>query len=349
MKRLTFFFCLTLTFCLVFANISIAASNARMPAIRIGADHLINLQRDDAGWEGTWFWYVGNAYNATNLTGTTALGILEAFKDTKDSAYLESAKQAASFCMTHLGIGATSPPPYHVRWTAPDVVFVHYLGQAIGDELYTQRATEEWENVTSTYPTAGDLDTLFRNINRPSTWDIAFFLEAAYLSGDTTWADEAAAIIANTGDTFYYTDATWWYALNLAGSIRALINCGYASQYQDQIIELLYKLIALCDSENGIDGYIQDTAYAIIALNAIGGPARSYANALGRWLASQQEEDGGWDEAGYEYPEIDGEAVRALASTIGTNFTVDGFEKGISIKASAWHRDIPNKAEPFMD
>ncbi len=340
--------CLSIAVLFALTNNALAGKKARMPAIKAGADRVVELQRTDPGWEGTWYWYVDSSYNATNLTGVTALGVLEAFKDTKDPRYLKSAKQAAEFCILHLGDGATKSQ-YELRWTAPDVVFVHYLGQATANQQYIQRATEEWVNIKYRFPTAGDLDFLFQSLNRPSTWDIAFFLEAAYLSGDMTWANEAAAILANTSDTFYYNAGTWWYALNLAGSIRALVNCGYAVQYQQEIVEMLYELIALCDSKNGVNGYVQDTAYTVIAFNAVGGPARHYANSLGKWLASQQEKDGGWDEAGYEYPEVDGEAVRALASTIGNSFTKNGFEKGINLKASAWRRGFDKKAEPFMN
>lgn len=74
-----------------------AAGNSRMSAIRSGADRVVDLQRIDAGWEGTWYWYVGSTYNATNLTGVTALGLLEAYQDTKDTAYLDAATDVADF------------------------------------------------------------------------------------------------------------------------------------------------------------------------------------------------------------------------------------------------------------
>jgi hypothetical protein len=58
--------------------------------------------------------------------------------------------------------------------------------------------------------------------------------------------------------------------------------------------------------------------------------------------------DGGWLEAGLEYPEVDGEAVRALSSTIGNNFTIDGFEPGEK-RSSVWHKPLSEKAEPFNE
>lgn len=328
-------------------SVAVDGKNARRPAILAGADRVVELQRDDVDWEGTWYWYVGSTSNATNLTGVTALGLLEAYRDVKDPAYLDAAIDAAGFIMAHLGAGADPGPQHHARTTAPDIIFLHLLSEVTGDIAYADRAILEWNNIAATYPTAGDLDALFRAINRRSAWDMAFFLEAAHLSGDTTWADDAAAILANISDTFYYGTDTWWYALNVAGAIRSLVSCGYYAEYPDEVILLLNELISLCDDEIGVGGYIQDTAYAVLAFNTVGGAARSYANDLGRWLASQQEENGGWLEDVDEYPEIDGEAVRALSSTIGSNVTLDGFEPG-KLMNSSWRRAIPDKAAlPF--
>jgi len=323
-----------------------AGGNARRPAIEAGANRVVELQRADVGWEGTWYWYVGSTYNATNLTGVTALGLLEAYRDVKDPAYLSAAIDAAGFIQEHLGAGA-SGTPYHARTTAPDIVFLHRLSQVTGDPQYAERAVLEWNNLTTYWPTASDLDALFRSINRRSAWDLAFFLEAAHLSEDTTWADDVASILADTSDTFYYGDDTWWYALNLGGAVRALVGCGYADQYYDPVVSLLGQLIGLSDDESGIGGYVQDTAYAVLAFNTVGGAANRYGNDLGRWLAGQQQENGGWIEAGDEYPEIDGEAVRALASTIGTNVTLDGFQPGANLDSSWRRAEAGEKAVPF--
>ncbi|MFW9817913.1 MAG: hypothetical protein ACFFEW_18535, partial [Candidatus Thorarchaeota archaeon] len=166
---------------------ALAGGNARRPAIISSANRVVELQRTDSGWEGTWYWYVGSTYNATNLTGVTALGLLEAYNDTNDAGYLDAAISAANFIQVHLGAGATGTQ-YYVRTTAPDVVFLHRLGQVTGDPSYSSRAILEWNNIKTEYPSAASLDALFRSINRRSAWDIAFFLEAAYLSGDSTWA-----------------------------------------------------------------------------------------------------------------------------------------------------------------
>ncbi len=325
----------------------IAGGSARRPAILNGADGVAALQRTDAGWEGTWFWFVGNSFNATNLTGVTALGLLEAYHDSHDQAYLNAAIDAAGFIEAHLGAGATGTQ-YHVRTTAPDIVFLHRLGEVTGDTSYATRADLEWANITSFWPTAGDLDALFRAINRRSAWDIAFFLEAAHLSGDTTWADGAAAIIADTSDTFYYdTGNGFWYALNLSATIRALVNSGYADQYNGAIVSLLNALIGITDDDLGVGGSVQDSAYAVLAYSSVGGAAQKYANDLGRWLATEQETNGGWIVDGDEYPEVNGEAVRALSSTIGTDITLDGFEPGTQMNSS-WIKVVNGQAAiPF--
>jgi hypothetical protein len=326
--KVSIFLIFLVIFLIVSIQLAAPGNNARRPAIVSGSNQVVQLQRTNSDWEGTWYWYVGSTYNATNLTGVTALGLLEAYQDTKDLAYLDSAMRAADFIMTHLGAGATGTI-YHVRTTAPDIIFLHRLAEITGDFTYSDRANFEWDNIKLSWETAGDLDSYFRTKNRPSAWDIAFYLEAAHLSGDNDWADDAATILADTEDDFYYGD-TWWYALNVAGSIRALVGCGYYTDYQEGIVYLLEELISKI-SNIGIDGYIQDTAYAVLAFSTVGGQARSYANDLGRWLSTRQETNGGWIEAGYEYPEINGEAVRGLASTIGINNTL-----GEHIRDSSW-------------
>ncbi|MGH2536028.1 MAG: hypothetical protein ACRDHL_01390 [Candidatus Promineifilaceae bacterium] len=325
-----------------------SASNARKPAIDSAAARVVELQRTDAGWEGTWFWYVGNTFNATNLTGVTALGLLEAYQDTNDTAYLDAAVDAAGFIMTHLGAGATGAQ-YHTRTTAPDIVFLHRLSQVTGDSSYATRANAEWANIKTFWPTAGDLDALFRVLNRPSIWDIVFFMEAAHLSGDSAWADGAAAIVANISDPFYYDPAEdFWYALNVAHAVYGLVSMGYSGAYNAEVVALLDTLVSLI-SDSSVGSSAQMTAYAVLALASVGGSANGHANDLARWLADNRAANGGYLEPdAIEYAESNGEALRALATTIGTNVTVDGFQPGSGQNLnSAWQAAADSQAVPY--
>ncbi|NIA24828.1 MAG: hypothetical protein GWP04_04600 [Gammaproteobacteria bacterium] len=162
--------------------------------------------------------------------------------------------------------------------------------------------------------------------------------DAGTARGNTVWADAMAAIIADTSNDFYYGSDNDWRALNLGGAIRALVGTGYGRVYQDGVTAMLSDLISMIDADGSIGGWVQDTAYAVPAFNSVGRDSRAYANDLGRWLATQQTADGGWLEAGDEYPEVDGEALRALASTIGRHHMTGGFAYGQMGSHSWKHR-----------
>lgn len=136
--------------------------------------------------------------------------------------------------------------------------------------------------------------------------------------------------------TFYYGTDNAWLVLNLAARVRAPANTGSGETYYESVMSMLSDLIGMIDADGSMGGWVQDTAYAMLAFSSVGGAARSYANDLGRRLAThpgRRRRAAGWRL--YEYPEVDGEALRALASTIGTNYTLDGFAPG-KAGASSW-------------
>lgn len=305
-------------------DVSHDPSAPRKAAVGLGADRLLALQRTDADWEGTWHWWVGNPASFPNLTGVTALGLLEAYRDTRDPAYLDGVRAAAAFSMTHLGSGATGIQ-HGIRMPAADIIVLHALARETGDAAYSTRAVSEWNNIKTFWPTAGILDSLFHSINRRlGAWDLAFYLEAAVLSGDSIWAADAAAILAETSDPFYYGEDNPWYPYIPSAALRALAGNGYAGPYQAQVQNLVEMVLDMT-SDGNIAGGIQATAYGVMALRTIGGPLQNQATDMARWLTDQQARYGGWLEGDLEFPEIDGEAVRAIASTMGKNITLPGF------------------------
>jgi hypothetical protein len=241
---------------------------------------------------------------------------------------------AASFVLEHLGTDATGVQ-HHVRMTAPDIIFLYDFGELDDAADLIERACDEWTNIKTLWPTAGDLDAFFRSSNRASIWDLAFFMEAASPCDDDVWADAAAAIIADVDDSFYYNTTGIWYVLNVAAAIRSLAGEGYGSLYQAQVRELLGVLVGFAQAGDGVNGAIQETAYAVMAFKTVGFSMNRHANGLARWLSDMQEEGGGWLESDdNEYAEINGEAVRAMAMTIGRG-KVPGVKSNIPPKLIA--------------
>lgn len=314
----------------------------------LAANRLVKLRRTVAPWNDTWYWTVGGNDDAANLTGVTALGLIEANVLTRNRTFLATSILAARFIMAHLGSGATGQV-LASRLSGPDIVFLNRLSNATGNRAYSARAKAEWKNIKTVtgFETATDMDAYFKSINRRLAWDIAFFLEAAYQSGDIQWANTAAAVLANTSDPFYYDKAdpnNVYYALNTASALRALRGC-YFRKYPAAITTLTSRLVQLVDRKNGVNGRIQDTAYAAQAFKKCN--MISYTLFLNRWLGLQQEPNGAWIEAdGIEYPQVDGEALRAMCLSILTPVTQSAEPPRLKASSDAVPQGFP-VARPF--
>lgn len=293
-------------------------------ALQRGAARLLALQRHDSGWDGAWRLYVGTTCDSTSTVGLAGLGLVAAYRQARDPAHLEAALRAAAFIAAHLGAGA-SKGAYHARFTASDVVFFHRLSQLTGEEAHSQRAVEEWRNIRSYFyfATADDLHRFFQKIERAvGAYDLAYYLEAAELCGDAAWADEAARILAHALDGPYCEARNEYRALNLAAAVRALAGQGYGGIYRAELDGLIKALTDVIDGDN-VGGSVQDSAYAVMALFATGGPLRLVAGDIARWLAARLEPWGGWLEEGVQYPHVDAEALWALALWLGRRGHVD--------------------------
>jgi hypothetical protein len=287
-------------------------------ALAAGAERLCALQRTDAGWEGSWRRYVGSNLSATNTVGLSALGLVEAFKVLHDESLLSCARGAAAFAIAHLGAGAT-PPPYHPRFTGADLLLLHRLHQVTGDEGYRIRAADEWRNIRSYFyfASALELHRFFQKIERQmGAWDLSFYLEAADLSGDTAWADGAAAVLADTLGGLYGERTNEYRVLNIAAAVRALSGQGYGAIHRADVEALSGALVEAVEAE-ALGPSIQDTAHVALALLSAGQASRATAGRLARILVARQEPWGGWMSAGVQYPHVVAEALWALATYRG--------------------------------
>ena len=283
-------------------------------ALQRGAERLLALQRSDDSWYGSWRRYVGSSHGATNTLGVAGIGLAEAYRITRDPSCLEGARRAASFASAHLGSGATHQA-HHPRFTATDLILLHRLYELTGDAAYRARAAEEWRNIRSYFyfATADELHRFFQKIERPTgAWDLAFYLEAAELAGDSGWADGAAAVLSRTLEGNYFDPSNEYRALNVAGAVRALAGQGYGAVHRAELEALQSALMGFVDGNN-LGASVQDSAYAALALYAAGGQARLVANELVEWLVACQEPWGGWMVDGVQYPHVDGEALWAIA------------------------------------
>ncbi len=308
-------------------------------ALQRGAERLLALQRTDDGWEGSWRRYVGSASDTTNTVGIGGLGLLEAYRVLREPAQLAGARLAAAFAAEHLGAGATRSV-YHPRFTAADLILFHRLHELTGEEPYRLRAAEEWRNIRSYFyfASATELHRFFQKIERlTGAWDLAFYLEAAELSGDTAWADEAAVILARVLEGSYWEPRNEYRILNAAGAVRALAGQGYGAIHRAELEAILDALVGLVEKDN-VGLSVQDTAHVVLALFAAAGSCRALAAELARWLAMRQEPWGGWMEEGVQYPHVDAEALWALALPLGRRGR-EGRNLGLSAASPAARRD----------
>lgn len=164
-------------------------------------------------------------------------------------------------------------------------------------------------------------------------WDVELSVKAALAldsyfpaQGYAQQADDMTEVLyaaVDNGSYFSSTDSSQTdYLLGLTGAIEAFAETGL---HLDKAAELKTILLDLQQADGSWNFYgavpvnqsVQSTAYALMALNSLGGvaemtPARKGAD----WLVKNQNTDGGWyaeGGAGDEYLEMDSEAAWALA------------------------------------
>jgi len=297
------------------------------------ADRLVTLQNLDGGWD----WIITDVTSpggstADNIEGVTGMGLLDAYSLTGNSDYIDAAKDTGDYLIDHLFSGSSVDITKRVN--AFDIVFLYNLGEASGDNDYTDAADDLLDNVLtddnywahhygsfcsdSTGCTAQDMYDAINNRRGGDLgimiWDLSPWVTAAELGGENSWASDMKIIM----DDQYTNLANYtgdYSTIGLSGLVLAKGN----SDAVDDLINSQYP--------DGLwDGWIQDTAYALMALKSA--DETDVAEDATDYLVSKFGYNGldGWKEPGdEEYSEVTSEALQALFDFIyvpGTYYTI---------------------------
>jgi hypothetical protein len=306
-----------------------AAANADV--YQAGADRLTALQNNDGGWDWTEDG-VPTTTSPKNTIAPIAMGLAKAYKQTGNSAHLAALTKAGSFLLSKSG-----------TFSAVDGYLAAELDSVYGGTTYSDYVKANFYDKLSagTYQRAGDatLYTTETYINRIRTnrsgtaanmgaWDIGMGLYAAVAIGAS---DTKAWITATTAEIDELSTDNYYDVVGLSGAILGLAAAGV--DYDPQAgsfasassIADLAGTLASYQLSNGAftwnsyyvgDGNdaVQETAYAILALKAVGGFDAEVAAAQ-NYLISAQLTTGGWAssmDSTVENHELTGEALWAI-------------------------------------
>ena len=297
------------------------------PAVIKGADRLLALQSDtDYGWD----WIVTGLTehstdpSGTNLYGVTALGLLDAYERTGDTRYFNACKAVADWIAwgnASEGDMYNGHDGFHFGYPE-DYIFLVRFAEVSGNTTYRDYAIAGWEwtkenrgeyygdgNQTNLY----DYNLAHYGTHGGAIWNTADFALAALACGDYEWAknmtDVIAANIPNIDETDDYRFIGWGKSLM---AFQAVDPTAYAGVISD----IVASLTASQQPDGSFEGWVQDEAYAIMGLVAVG--ETEAAEKAAAWLVRNQGYDtivGGWElPDGNEYSEVTSEAIQALVA-----------------------------------
>ena len=319
------------------ATLSVNNQNINQRDVVIAtADRMIDLQDEDGSWD----WVVTDKTDSTgttyrNIAGVNAEVLLDAYKLTGDSGYLNAAENTGNYIL-NIEVSKNN------RYNAFNINFLYHLYDVTNQENYKNRADNlmnhilHEENYWSTHNgnycgttegngvngcTASELTDAIISYRIAYAgyppWDLYNFVEAGQRYENTNFANEIANEIKNYWDSSSFDSNEIDYILGLTGTIFALEQ---AEMNSDSYVTALL-------AEQKSDGHFetidpdfglsipQATAYALMALKQIG--ETEAAQKAANFLASDDnfEYNGlsGWLESdGKEYSEVTSEAAQAI-------------------------------------
>ncbi len=314
-----------------------------------GGNRLLGLQNDDGGWD----WPLDNGDPATGSANNTAapiaMGLLAAYEQTGDSAYLAGAVEAGEF------IKAVSPPH-----STGNGIFMSELSKVTGDASYVADVKSEFYDALeggvydkdgTDYGITGYADYIIGRRSGGYTdlaaWDIGLAAAGAVKVGCdqsvlTDWADALDSGLESWEYEYGSAAGSSYYnVLGLAGGVYGfaalgqetldLTGCDLETIGITSLTELADLLASYQTESGGFSKYsqyvnslyagAQATSYAILALSEV--DSVKYASQISKaaqWLMDIQLSTGGWSGAwegiGSENNEITGEALWATSVAV---------------------------------
>jgi len=298
-------------------------------AITKTADRLVALQGTDGGWD----WVVtgltthSDQPSGANLYGVTALGLIDAYQETGDEAYKTAAQNTADHLKT---LDRAGDPA--VRIQSFDYRFLVEFSALSGDPSYEAHAIGQWsvaKTASEFYYADGNQENIYNfwytwtdpDSHGYAAWQAADMGLAALAMGDTSWAGNMATVLAGHLDEIAgddeYRFIGWGHALEFLNAVDSVA-------YSTEITSLISNLTGSQNADGSWpgtadQGAVQNTAYAVIGLAAVGEGGTAQAGA--DWLVENQIDAGGsiggWIETdSKEYSENDSEALQAIKSVL---------------------------------
>lgn len=196
-----------------------------------------------------------------SIDGESALGLLDAYKMFKTGGYLTAARAAGDRLKTYVY------PDQKLQ--AADLVFLNYLTKVTGDDTYKAKGAERLTQLTTPitsgglgYDTGAKLFNFYNNPTPPAPselkqdvhWQTAYWAEAGYLYGQTTWANQIITEIIKVQGTpggFYFDTASKYVRTIGQGKALQVMGQFTAKTYKEQISRGIAYLKSLQVTSSG--------------------------------------------------------------------------------------------------
>ncbi len=275
---------------------------------------------------GSWDWTITNATSPTsttymNIAGITAESLLNSYKITGNISYLTAAEKTGNYLLNMytnklptIMVDPNSDPTSN-NINSVNVKFLYDLGNISRINSYTTEANLLMNKVMNAYSSGSDLLTankVYRGTSNEGliVWDLYNYIDDAKMAGNSPWANSLINTI-NTNSPLIITNVSDpTYIIGLVG----LVEAGNSSAKDALIVSQQMN-----GSWSDANGYVQDTAYAIMALmdagdfkDAINGQLwltsnQNYKGIIGGWYDSAPGNDGT-----NEVSEVNSESVQAV-------------------------------------